>query len=189
MKVHISKFPPDIITKYKLNEIKDAKGYIYIKIKKGMYGLKQASILAYHQLVKILKPHGYYPEPHSVGMWSHHNRKTKFCLCVDDFGIKYFNRDDATHLLQALKSFYATTEDWSGAHYCGLTLNWNYKDGYVDVSMPGYVEKQLHRYQHPKPPKAQYAPHKWSVPSYGTSPQHIQIDISDPLNSTDENLV
>ena len=189
MKVHLSKFPPDIIAKYNLNEKADSNGYIYIKIKKGMYGLKQAAILAYHQLTKTLEPHGYFPEPHSVGLWSHKTRKTKFCLCVDDFGIKYFSKHDAEHLLQALKSFYAISTDWSGTNYCGLTMNWNYKQGYVDVSMPDYVSKQLNKYQHPKPVKAQYAPHKWSVPSYGKTTQQIQIDTSAPLDEKGKKLI
>ena len=50
-----------------------------------MYGLKQAAILAYQRLVHLLKPYGYYPEKHSVGLWSHTTKPTKFCLRVDDF--------------------------------------------------------------------------------------------------------
>lgn len=99
MKVHISKFLPDIIQQYNLNELKDEKGFVYIKIQKGMYRLKQAALLAYLQLVTFLKSHGYYPEKHCMRIWSHKTRKTKFCLCVDDFGIKYFNKSDADHLL------------------------------------------------------------------------------------------
>ena len=44
MKIHISKFPQDIIEQYNLREKMDSKEFVYIKIKKGMYGLKQASI-------------------------------------------------------------------------------------------------------------------------------------------------
>ena len=58
MKVHISKFPQDIIDQYKLQEKMDEKEYVYIKINKGMYGLKQAAVLAYQRLIKLLKPHG-----------------------------------------------------------------------------------------------------------------------------------
>ena len=71
MQVHISKFSPDVIAKYNLNEKADKNGYIYITIKKGMYGLKPVSILAQQQLVKIQEPHGYYHELYSVGLWSH----------------------------------------------------------------------------------------------------------------------
>ena len=178
MKVKISKYSEDIIIQYGLREKMDINGYVYIKIKKGMYGLKQAAILAYQRLVKLMKPFGYYPEPCTTGIWSHTTRKTKFCLCVDDFGVKYFTQDDANHFLNALKSHYTISTDMQGKNYCGLTLNWNYDHNYVDISMPGYVQKQLERYQHPKPATAQYAPHRWSVPSYGKTSQQVELDNS-----------
>ena len=68
-----------------------------------------------------------------------------------------------------LSLFYKISVDWNGDNYCGLTTNWNYKEGYVDVGMPGYVKNQLQQYQHPRPQQAQFAPHKWSVSSYGKS--------------------
>ena len=52
MKVPFKYFPEDIRQKYGLyNIVHD--GYIYIKIKKGMYGLKQAAFLAYLHLSKF----------------------------------------------------------------------------------------------------------------------------------------
>ena len=54
-----------------------------------MYGLKQAVILAYNYLVKFLKPHGYEPRKYSLGLWRCKTRQTTFCLCVNDFGLKY----------------------------------------------------------------------------------------------------
>ena len=105
-----------------------------------MYGLKQAVLLAYEHLVQNLSQHGYSPILHTVGMWKHKMRRTKFCLCVDDFGIKYYSKADADHLLTALRQTYKITTDWTGTHYYGLTLKWNYDGGYVDISMPGYIE-------------------------------------------------
>ena len=124
-----------------------------------MYGLKQAAVLAYNQLKEKLLPQGYSPVTGTVGLWTHSTRKTKFCLCVDDFGIKYFNKGDADHLLRAIGDHYTYTTDWDGKNYCGLTLDWNYKAGYVDVSMPGYVQKTLERLQHKPPSSPQYSPH------------------------------
>ena len=57
--------------------------------------------------------------------------------------------------------------DWTGIHYCGLTFNWKYKEGYVDITMPGYIPRLLHKYQHKKPPKPVYSPHKYNAPIYG----------------------
>ena len=46
MIIHIILVPPDIISHYKLNELVDKDGCIYMKIIQGMYGLSQAVILA-----------------------------------------------------------------------------------------------------------------------------------------------
>ena len=55
-----------------------------------MYGLKQAAIIAYNQLICHMKPQGYYPVPFTTGIWAYKTIK-KTCLCVDDFGLKYFS--------------------------------------------------------------------------------------------------
>ena len=47
MWVPIKHFPEDITSNYSPFDIMDAKGNVFIKIKMEMYGLKQASILAY----------------------------------------------------------------------------------------------------------------------------------------------
>ena len=46
---------------------------------------------------------GYKQMPHSTGLWQHHTLKTTFALCVDDFGVKYFSKTDAYHLINALQ--------------------------------------------------------------------------------------
>ena len=48
------------------------------------------------------------------------------------FGIKYFSKEDANHLLQTLKLQYEGTEDWEGKIFCGFTFDWNYKEKYVE---------------------------------------------------------
>ena len=56
-----------------------------------MYGLKQAAILAYNLIKKQLEPAGYIPIKETNGLWKHCTRKTIFALCVNDFGVKYFD--------------------------------------------------------------------------------------------------
>ena len=67
-----------------------------------------------------------------------------FTLIVDDFGIKYVIRKHADHLLAALQEHYTLDIDWAGKLYCGITLDWDYENGTVDISMPGYIKKLLH---------------------------------------------
>jgi hypothetical protein len=186
MKIPISNIPDDIIEKYNLKSKVSIDGFVFIKIKKGMYGLKQAALLAFDHLVNCLKPFGYEPVAHSVGLWKHKTRRTRFCLCVDDFGVKYFNQDDADHLLATLRKFYKVSVDWEGRNYCGLTIDWNYNAGHVDISMPGYIPKALHKFQHTPPQKKTFAPHNWTTPAYGQKTQFAPpIDDSPSLNPTE----
>jgi hypothetical protein len=147
-----------------------------------MYGLKQAAILAYKYLVNQLAPHGYYPCPYTTGLWTHATRPTKFCLCVDDFGVKYFTADDANHLLNSLCAHYKISVDWEGKNYCGLSIQWNYAKKYVDISMPGYIVATLERLQHRIPTRPQFAPHMWTKPAYGQKLQLAPINDSPKLD-------
>ena len=56
--------------------------------------------------------------------------------------------------MDVLKLYYKMEEDWKGHLYIGITLNWNYNKGYVDIYMPNYVAKKLTEYGH-KPCKCQ----------------------------------
>ena len=96
--------------------------------------------------------------PHSTGLWRHRTLKTTFALCIDDFGVKYFSKIDADHLINALQKNYNITTNWIGSLYCGLTLNCNYKEGWVDIHIPGYVIRALTKFNHPTPHKPQHAP-------------------------------
>jgi hypothetical protein len=51
----------------------------------------------------------------------------------------------------AIKQNYTIVEDWKGTLYCGITLDWNYKEQWVDISMTRYIQKVLQRLKHSKP--------------------------------------
>ena len=87
-------------------------------------------------------------------------------LAVDNVEIKCYKREDAQHLFNALQETYFISTDWTGKHYCGLTIELYYDKEYVDISMPGYIEEALHKFQHQPPKHPQHAPHKWTTPVY-----------------------
>jgi hypothetical protein len=185
MRVHQRYVPREIIDAYGLTAAHfDSKGYAYLEIRKGMYGLKEASILAYDQLKEHLAPYGYSPVRFTPGLWRHKTRRTTFTLAVDDFGIKYFSKADADHLFSALHDKYELTKDWSGTSYLGLTLDWHYDAGYVDISMPTYVPKALAKFQHKPPKSPQHAPHLWTKPVYGQKVQYANTDTSALLDKS-----
>ena len=57
--------------------------------------------------------------------------------------MKYIGKQHAEHLMSILKQHYDMEEDWKGNVYCGITLKWNYAEGYVDIAMPNYVQDNL----------------------------------------------
>ena len=170
MRLPIKLIPDEIITAYNLHS-KTHKEHIYMEIRRGMYGLPQAGILANQLLTKRLAPHGYEQCRHTPGLWRHKWRPILFSLVVDDFGIKYVGKQHADHLIQAIEDHYEFSKDWAGQLYCGITLKWDYTNRTVDLSMPGYIQAMLHKYQHPSPKRAQHAPHTWTVPNYGAKQQ------------------
>ena len=82
------------------------------------------------------------------GFLKHKWRPIAFSLVVDNFGVKYVGKEHADHLTAALKQDYELDEDWEGTKYCGVSLDWNYIDREVHLSMHGYVEKARQRFNH-----------------------------------------
>jgi hypothetical protein len=68
MKMLLSHFPEEIVQQYNINALA-VDGWVYIEIRKGVYGLKQAGLLANQLLQTRLAPFGNYPARHTPGLW------------------------------------------------------------------------------------------------------------------------
>jgi hypothetical protein len=143
----ITSIPQSIIDQYRLLDLFHIR-FIFVEISRGMHGLPQAGILAYNQLVAHPAKHGYASCTHTPGIWTHDTHDITLCLVVDDFGIKYTNCCNAKHLLAAQQALYVIITDWTGSLYIAMTIDWGYHNKTVDISMPGYVDKVLDRFQH-----------------------------------------
>ena len=172
MRIHAEYFTEEFRKEYNMYEFIDKDGYVYCEIRKVMYGLKEAGCVAFQNLVKNVAHSGFEPMPCTPGLWRHNTPRTTFTLAVYNFSIKHFNQDGLDHLLNALKTHYTISEDPTGSHYCGLQIDWNYDKKYVDISVPGYIAKALHKFQHPAPKKPQYALHAWLTPTHGQKVQY-----------------
>ncbi len=160
MHIPVSAIPNSIMELYKLHDLVH-NGHIYVEIQKGMYSLPQAGRIANEHLQCLLLPHGYHPCPFTPGLWQHDTRDVHFTLVVDDFTVHYTNCDNAMHLLTALQEQYQVTEDWNATCYCGLTLTWDYDQHTVILSMPGYIDRALQHFRHPRLMHPEHAPHAW----------------------------
>jgi hypothetical protein len=88
-------------------------------------------------------------------------------LVVDDFGFKYVGREHVEHLKASIEKHYGISSDWTGSAYCGLTIDWDYYNIILGLSMPGYITTSLHKFQHPTPACPEHAPHTWNPSVYG----------------------
>jgi hypothetical protein len=82
--------------------------------------------------------------------------------------------------MACIKKNYNISSDWNVGAYCGLTLDWDYKNRTVDLYMPGYIKAALHKYQHPAPARPEHTPYKWNPPIYGAKTQFVTEKQSAP---------
>ena len=156
------------------------RGKVYVEIRKDLYSLPQAGILANELLQKNLMKHGYATCKHTPRLWTHKTKSIQFIPVVDDFGVKYVGRENFLYLITAIKGCYPkVTINWQGKLFCGNTLQWNYDKKIVDLSMLEYVADVLHKFQHPPPKVKQYAQYPYQRIIYGQNTQ-----TPTPINTT-----
>ena len=63
IRIHSKYFFEDVRLKYNIDSLVAPDGYVYCKLKRGMYGLKQAAKLARDNLIMHLAKYGYSPDP------------------------------------------------------------------------------------------------------------------------------
>jgi hypothetical protein len=106
------------------------------------------------------------------------------------FGVKYVNKDDVQHLISSLSQDNTIDTDWEGTGYLGITLDWDYSQRKVHLSMPGYIENALIRFGHKKPDKPQMQPYPYTTPTYGATIQYAKaVDTSPAVTKAEEKVI
>ena len=100
VKMKLSDFPESVIAHYNLGEKSTPDGFVYVAIKRGMYGLPQSGILAQTLLETRLNAHGYHQSKITPGLWTHEWRPICFTLVVEKFEVKYVGKNHAYHLIR-----------------------------------------------------------------------------------------
>jgi hypothetical protein len=142
MKIPLALFPAWTVEQYNLRTLA-LDGWIHIEMRRAVWGLPQAGILANKRLRHKLALFGYYESTNTPGLWRHKSWPLTFTLIVDNFGGKFVNKADVDHLISSIKTTYTLTEDWTGNLYCGITLDWDYVGRTVDILIPGYIKMKL----------------------------------------------
>ena len=88
---------------------------------------------------------------HTPGLCRHKWRPITFSLVVDEFGVKYVGKQHAYHLINSIQENYQVSTYWEGQRYCDISIKWKYEKQVVDLSMPGYIQAELHNLQHSPP--------------------------------------
>ena len=188
LRLKMSHLPDDVIEEYNLKPKATNDGYVYVEVRRGMYGLPHGGLIAQQLLEERLQKHGYKQSKLTPGLWTHKWRDITFTLIVDDFGVKYVGDEHVKHLIQVLEEHYEITQDWDGLKYAGISMDWDYAKREVHLCMPGYVAKALQRFNHEFPKRPQNQPHKHAIPTYGAKIQYAKPEDSTELLSKEEKL-
>ena len=187
-RVKLSDIPDEIINEYKLHE-KAIDGWVYFKVMRGMYGLPQAGSNSHDELEARLNKEGYFKSPLVPALWKHKTRPTQFVLIVDDFGIKYFSKDDLDHLADTLKKYYGVKVDPDGKELVKIELDWDYTNKKVHLSMKPYLDKSLRKFDNVIPTKCHHLPYPHVEPKYGAKQQFAEYDTSEPVGNDEKKRI
>ena len=177
----LRQIPKDFQEKYRLNSFVDHAGYVYAKINKALYGLKESGRIANEDIVDHLALHGYHESEYTCGLFKHHNRNITFTLVVDDFGIKWTKKADLDHLLSILELKYKMKVDMDAKQYVGIDLQWDYDKRELICSMDEYIDTALLELQHITPKQVHHGPSKHVPPNYGAAIQYVEDSKASPL--------
>ena len=188
IRIQASSIPDSIMDRFALLPYVH-NGAVLFEITKGMYGLPQAGLLAQQRLVAHLSASGFVSCPNTPCLFRHVTRAIAFTLVVDDFGVKYTDKDDVEYLISTLTQLYQLTINWKGDKYLGFTINHDKSARRLSLSMPNYIPTALERFGHLITHGAA-SPAIYTPPSYGsTTPQLTAVDDSAPLSPADAKLL
>ena len=149
---------------------------VIMRIDKSIYGLKQAGILSQQRLIAHLAEHGYLQCKFTPCLFMNATNGTAFTLVVDDFLVKYKNESAKLHLINCLQELYQITVDTAQVQkYVGITIDYNRAKRYMDLSMPGYVDKALIRFNKTNV-RPVNSPMTYVPPNYGAKSQTLKPD-------------
>ena len=176
MFINIDTIPQSIIIeKYKLRDIVE-NGKVVMEVSFTIYGLKEAGKLSQDRLIAHLSEYGYKQCRFTPCLLIHESNGAAFTLVVGDFLVKFQNQTAAGHLIETLRKLYEITIDTAPTQkYIGITLEYNRYEGYLDMSMPGYIKNALTRFNK-LDLKGVNSPIIYVPPFYGATTQTLPED-------------
>ena len=126
MNIALGIFPDKIVRQYNLRALASNE-WVYMEIRKVMPDLKQEGRIVNDRLQLHLSKFVYSPVARTPSLWKHAIKNIIILLVVDDFGVKYVGKDNADHLMQALKISALSPSIGTALYlYCDLSIAWYY---------------------------------------------------------------
>jgi hypothetical protein len=186
IRIDIDSYSPAVLARLSLlpfiRTARNGKRFVIFRIDQTMYGLKDAGKLSNLRLVSLLSASGFL-ETTTPCLFRHVSRPISFVLVIDDFGIKYQNRDDYDYLISCLSRLYHVKSHPIASKFLGFAISHNRSQRTLSLSYPGYVDALLHRLR-PHGVKPAASPAIYHPPVFGLSaPQHATTDSSPPATT------
>ena len=105
MKLALACISDKIIDQYNLRAF-SSDGWVYLDIRKGMPGLKQADRIVNDRLKAHLAHFVFTPVTRTPAIWKHTTNPIIFYPVVDNIGVKYISKENADYSIQALQKLY-----------------------------------------------------------------------------------
>lgn len=179
--------PQAILHKYG-NRIIWSGNKTMVRITKGLYGLPQAGRLAHEKLTSLLAKHGY-KATSTPCLFKHITNGLYFTLVVDDFLIKYHDRESLEHLFSCIRKEYNFDVDEAATKYIGMTIAYDKPGRSITISMPGYVKAALKRFNVIIDSTPTHCPAKSDPIKYGQKIQYATSDLSDLVNEAQATFI
>ena len=186
IRIDIDSYSPAVLARLSLlpfiRSARNGKRFVIFRIDQTMYGLKDAGKLSNLRLVSLLSASGFL-ETATPCLFRHVSRPISFVLVVDDFGIKYHDRDDYDYLISCLSRLYLVKSHPIASKFLGFAISHNRSQRTLSLAYPGYIDALLHRLR-PNGVKPAASPAVYHPPVYGSSaPQHATTDSSPPATA------
>ena len=181
MWINMNDIPTNVQQKYNLHALAQ-NGKVLVEITGAMYGLPQAGRISQDQLVKHLAMYGYGQCQNTPCLFKHETNSVMFTLVVDDFCIKYKDKQDLQHFLDAIQTRYKFVLDMNAKRFIGITFTRDRAQRTLTLSMPHYVELAIKRFTDGKPLPTSHSPMLYVPPKYGSAAQQlVSLDQTLPL--------
>ena len=182
MRLKLRDLPEIMLKQHNLEAKATKESYVHVEIRY----IPQAGLIAQQLIKQRMNKMCYKQIDITLVFWMHEWCPIYFLLCVNDFGLKYFVKQHADHLMSVLREHFKISRDYKVKCYLGLYIYWDNNNCKLHLSMLACVADALTRFRHKHPCKPHDQPYPHIKPTYDVKSQYAEsVDVSSPLSKED----